>query len=381
MLGRDQRSLRRFIDNNQEAIDALLTQSTAEVKVPPKEITLPTANEMILETKQQILDKHKDKVMKDLIKERAMQDIIIEKSIAAIQALPPLSITPISFPLSSGFSEQEAVLEISDIQAGTYISKEATGGLNEYNRDILAWQFDKLKQSMVSIITKMKRVHNIRKLNIHMLGDMVEGMDIFIGQAQHIDQDLYEQFFGLAELLVKFIVEMHYLFDEIEISCIGGNHGRIGRKGENPHYVNWDVFLYKYIEARLQNYEKVKWNIPLSWWYLDEIQGHYFLMLHGDDIKGWNGIPYYGIDRADAKWTQLLGSKGLTYEYMELGHFHSPSELARVKGEKIINGCWPGGSVFALKALVTSGRPRQNLFFVHPEHGKTASYPIWLDYD
>lgn len=355
-------------------------RGAVEISEPPV-IDLPSKEQLIGETKDKIMGKHKQKMLDDLIKERATQEIIIEKCIEAIESLPKLEITPISFQIKQHYSEQEAVLQISDIQAGTFISKEATGGLNGYNKDILKYQFEKLRESMISIITKQKQVVPIKKLNIHMLGDMVEGMDIFIGQAQHVDQDLYEQFFGLAELLVKFIIEMQFLFEEIEISAIGGNHGRVGRKGENPHYVNWDVFLYKYMEARLQNYDRIKWNIPLSWWYLDEIQGHHFLLLHGDDIKGWNGIPYYGIDRADAKWTQLLGSKGLTYEYMELGHFHSASELARVKGEKIVNGCWPGGSIFALKSLVTSGRPRQNLFFVHPEHGKIASYPIWLDFD
>ena len=178
---------------------------------------------------------------------------------------------------------------------------------------------------------------------------MVEGMGIFEGQAQHTDQDLYNQMFNLAELLVWFIQELLYLFDEIEFSGVGGNHGRVGKKGENPHFVNWDVYLYKYIAARLQGYEQVKFNIPLSWWYLDTIQGWNFLLLHGDDIKSWNGLPYYGIDRADARWTKLLNSKNMHYTYLELGHFHAPTELPSVDGEKIINGCWPGGSIFALK--------------------------------
>ena len=347
-------------------------------KDKPKQ-QLPSKDSMIQEAKEQAIAKNEKKILADLVKERAAKDIIADKMLTAIEALPELEINPIHFSQNSHYSEEEVVLQMSDIQAGTYISKEATGGLNEYNRDVLQQQFGILTKAMLSIVTRQKQVAPIRKLNVHMLGDMVEGMDIFAGQAQHVDQDLYNQMFGLAELICQFLITMLNLFDTVEVSAIGGNHGRVGKKGENPHYVNWDVYLYKYCEARLANYDRVKWNIPLSWWYLDTIQGHNFLLLHGDDIKAWNGVPYYGIDRADAKWTQLLNSKGLHYDYMELGHFHSPSELARVSGEKIINGCWPGGSIFALKALVTSGRPRQNLFAVHPERGKTWSYPIWLD--
>lgn len=379
-LAIDESNFYKWKKRNQSEIDRLMTGGEIDLVILlPEGKELPTKEEYIQQEKGQIETRHKEKLFKELVKERATQDIIIEKCLAAVTALPEFKITPVSFPLAKKYKEQEAVLQISDIQAGTYISKEATGGLNEFNKDILKQQFDKLKDAMTSIISKQKQIYPIRKLNVHMLGDMVEGMGIFIGQAQHVDQDLYHQFFGLAELLCKFLVEMLYLFDEVEVSCIGGNHGRVGKKGENPHYVNWDVFLYKYCEARLQNCSQITWNIPLAWWYVDEILGHNFLLLHGDDIKSWNGIPYYGIDRADARWQKLLASRKIYYEYLELGHFHSPSELSRVEGEVIINGCWPGASIFALKTLGTANRPRQNLFFVHPEQGKVASYPIWLD--
>jgi hypothetical protein len=339
---------------------------------------LPDTARMVLDEKERRIKENNDRIFKELVAERATKDIIADKMVSAIQTLPAIKIKPIVFTPKQ-YKEIEVVLQLSDIQAGTYISKEATGGFNEYNRDILKEQFYRLLKAMTSIITRQKQIEPIRKLNIHALGDMVEGMGIFEGQAQHTDQDLYNQVFELADLICWLIVELLYLFDEIEFSGISGNHGRVGKKGENPHFVNWDVYLYKYIEAKLQNYKQVKFNIPLSWWYLDTIQGWNFLMLHGDDIKSWNGLPYYGVDRADAKWTQLLGSIGKSYTYMELGHFHAPTELPRVSGEKIINGCWPGGSMFALKALATSGRPRQNMYAVHKEKGKTWSYPIWLD--
>lgn len=360
-------------------IGTVKNRFAAEKDKNKTENKLPTAADLINQEKQKRLASNKEKILNELIRDRATKDIIADKMISAIQALEPIEINPLIIPCKSSYKEEEVVLQLSDIQAGTFISLEATGGLNEYNENILKEQFKSLLKAMSSIISRQIKVAPIKKLNVHMLGDMVEGMGIFEGQAQHTDQDLYNQMFKLADLLCWFLVETLYLFEEIEVSAIGGNHGRVGKKGENPHFVNWDVYLYKYIEAKLQNYTKIKFNIPLSWWYLDTIQGWNFLMLHGEDIKSWNGLPYYGIDRADAKWTKLLNSVGKKYTYMELGHFHSPAELSSVDGEKIINGCWPGGSMFALKALTTSGRPRQNMFAVHPEYGKTWSYPIWLD--
>lgn len=341
---------------------------------------LPDIEEMVAAEKARALEKHNKQLMKELIRDQAAKDLIADKMITAIQALPELTITPFKPKTNQHYSEEEVILQMSDIQAGTYISKEATGGLNEYSKDILKKQFEELTRAMFSIVGRQKQIAPIHSLNVHMLGDMVEGMGIFVGQAQHVDQDLYDQLFELAELICGFLIQMLGLFDKIKIVAIGGNHGRVGKKGENPHHVNWDVYLYKYCEARLQNYDRIVWVIPRSWWYLETILGWNFLLLHGDDVRSWQGIPYYGIDRADAKWTQLLDSHGMRYDYMELGHFHSPSELSRVWGEKIINGCWPGGSIYALKSLMTSSRPRQNLFAVHPERGKTWAYPIWLDF-
>lgn len=377
---------------NSECIRAYIRRHSPEfegmkrIKVKPNEPDMPpeSAEEdtdiLIQQMKAKLVEGNQKRIISDLVKKTAQMEIITDKMISAIESLPRLEIIPIHAEITAKKTPEEIVLQISDIQAGTYISKEATGGLNSYGWDVLVNQFSRLEKAMISIITRQKMIAPIRKLNIHMLGDLVEGIDIFIGQAQHVDQDVYNQMFKLCELLSKFIVGMLYLFDEIEISCIGGNHGRIGKKGENPHYINWDVLLYKYMESKTQNYsDRIKWNVPLSWWHLDTIYGYKFLLLHGDDIKSWNGMPYYAIDRADAKWTQLLKSIGEHYDYMELGHFHSATELSGVTTEKFVNGCWPGGSIFSLKALMTSGRPRQNMFAVHPEHGVTWRYPIWLD--
>ena len=89
-----------------------------------------------------------------MIQQQARRDIIAEKMISAIQALPELNIKPLKINPKQQYSEVEAVLMLSDIQAGTYISSETTGGLNEYNKDILAKQFKVLKYAICSLVTK-----------------------------------------------------------------------------------------------------------------------------------------------------------------------------------------------------------------------------------
>ena len=267
---------------------------------------------------------------------------------------------------------------ISDIQAGTYISKESTGGLNEYNWHILEKQFDMLYYGLEEIVKRHKMVAPIHDLHVHLLGDIVEGWDIFKGQVNSIDHDIAEQLLDIVDLICEFLDRSRTLFDHVHIVGIPGNHGRIGKRGENLHYVNYDYIVYRLVEKTLKNYPEFSWQISKSWWQIDSIYGYNFLMFHGDDIKSWQGIPYYGIDRAAKNYRELLEVMDLKYDYMEIGHFHMQSELAGVKTEKFINGCWPGGSIYAMKGLGVSSVPVQKLFAVHPKQGVTYRYPIRL---
>ena len=235
------------------------------------------------------------------------------------------------------------------------------------------------KKTIEEIVVRHKMVAPIENLHVHMIGDIVEGWDIFRGQTQNIDRDIGEQIIGCVDLFVKFLDRMRSLFKHIHVVGVPGNHGRIGKRGENPHYVNYDYIVYRFVEKSLKEFPEFTWQITRSWWQIDSIYKYNFLMFHGDDIKSWQGIPYYGIDRASKNYKELLERLNLNYDYMEIGHFHMPAELSGVTVEKFVNGCWPGGSAYAMKGLATASEPVQKLFAVHPKQGVTYRYPIKLD--
>jgi hypothetical protein len=134
------------------------------------------------------------------------------------------------------------------------------------------------------------------------------------------------------------------------------------------------------IEVMLKHYEdRIEWVVPKSNWCIADICGHNFLLLHGDTIKGWNGLPYYGIDRADSRLKNMLASKGQYFRYMCLGHHHNPADIDSPSGEKILNGTMVGGSDFSINILHTSSRPSQWYFGVQPKKGITWRYKILLD--
>jgi hypothetical protein len=130
--------------------------------------------------------------------------------------------------------------------------------------------------------------------------------------------------------------------------------------------------------TRLQNEKRIKFYIPKAWWIIANVRGWDFLLLHGEDIKAWNGIPYYGVDRADARYTLLLQTINKSYHYMCCAHHHSHAEIDRPVGEKLINGAWPGGSMYSYKSLNTSSVPSQLFFGVHERKGITWRYKLTM---
>jgi len=102
-----------------------------------------------------------------------------------------------------------------------------------------------------------------------------------------------------------------------------------------------------------------------------EIQGKTFLVFHGDEIKSWQGIPWYGIERAIARLRELFQAKGVMFDYAALGHMHNWAELERAVGQTMVNGSLVGGSEYSIGRLFSTSPPTQALYFMHSEHGKT----------
>jgi len=129
----------------------------------------------------------------------------------------------------------------------------------------------------------------------------------------------------------------------------------------------------------LRDQQNIKFTIPKSFFLTKTINNHNFLICHGDNIRSWMGIPWYGINRAIANFTELMASRGQFFEYVALGHFHNDACMRKVSGERLINGSFTGGDQFSLGAMTTISTPVQMLFGVHKDIGISWRFPIKLD--
>lgn len=96
-----------------------------------------------------------------------------------------------------------------------------------------------------------------------------------------------------------------------------------------------------------------------------DIAGKLFQIEHGNDIRGWMGLPYYGIERLVANEFRRRAVAGKpALHCLVLGHFHVPVRLPHV----ILNGSLCGTTPLD-HASARLSRPSQYAFLVHPEHG------------
>lgn len=319
-------------------------------------------------------------VFNELKKQRAMTDEIIDALTRLMVDMPIVSIKPHPMPTSKR-RPQTAIQLLSDAHIGNHVDPEETGGLGNYSYDIFMERLAKLGTGIRSIVNGYHRpIHPVPRLVMPFLGDMIENIEIFGSQLEGVDLPLAKQFLFAIDDLSQFIVELLDTFETIFVPVFTGNHGRIGRKGAHKRHLNWDYFIGEMIKRKLHPYkDRITIDVPTAAFGIIEVEGYRWLLRHGDGIKSWGGIPFYGIQRSTGRWIAIQAAVGQRFDYMAMGHFHTPAHLPFTGGEVIINGCFPGTTEFSVEVIESLSRPMQFFGMMHPEHGLAARYPIYLD--
>lgn len=310
---------------------------------------------------------------KETLKSRETQAQILEFNKLAVQALPVVPAPqPIAAePKGEKITVESAVLVGSCWHIGEMINKEEMGGLNEYNFDIFVQRLQFLIEKTISFTTQNMSKHRFQELHVLLTGDMVSG--IIHEELEASNQlTIVEQAYLGSLVTAQAILELAQAFPKIIVTCVVGNHGRVTRMKYYKHKqtVNWDYVFYNTLALLLKNQTNVSFNIPMSFWAGVEIQGWKFLVMHGDLIKSWGSIPFYGINREVAKWINIKAAQRDFFQYFVASHFHTKAILQSPTGEHILNGSLKGGDEYAA-GLGLYNDPVQLLFGVYKKYGKT----------
>ena len=350
--------------------------------------------------KVQIVKQAERRAHRSEVNKQAVVELLIEAFRDIAPTMDPIPDPQPAPRFSGAFPEEHAILTLSDLHTGETMTDEDSGGLGSFDWNTTMTYARCLLSKIRTIVPR----HNyaIPVLHIHALGDMMTGRDIFLGQHNHIDSEEVEQALRCTEFLSWLIIELLTTFPEIKFKGCYGNHGRIGKKGETKGFNNWDYLIYRMVEERIQSNpaaaSRVTFEIPKAWWLLTEIMGWRYLLMHGEDVRSWNTIPFYGLKRHVRNWSMLLqrfdkaadnqeisdrlhGLVGRVgpFDEIQIGHHHTVCYLNDTGVKLHINGAWPGGSLFSLKQLGTASVPAQTFRGVSAASSTSWFYDLSLD--
>jgi hypothetical protein len=328
------------------------------------------------------------KVRRQKLDQEVWTATVIKALSEQIPRLAPTQKTPP--PPPKGSLEEHALL-LSDIQLGSRVEEEETGGLSAFGWDIFCERNARMESAIRSIRDTQRSSVPVKRLNIFGLGDYGDGHEIFKGHPWELDMHVAQQVTEGPWVIAQTIVRLLDLFSEIHFFTVYGNHGRVGQKREaTPVLASWDYIFVRFLELMTgpqpdaEGKPRITFHYAQSWWSLVERMGLRFLMIHGDDVKSWMNLPYYGLERARTRWAHLIQqhlppeSGPVTFDVMLVGHHHTPAYIETASGPILLNGCWPGGSKFSEKVLQAASPPAQWYFGIHPTHGISGLWNLAL---
>jgi len=267
------------------------------------------------------------------------------------------------------------VLLLSDWHIGEVVSSDELGKINRYDTKIATRRVELLSEKLMSIAKPSSDLY------IWLGGDMVSG-NIHDELEKTNEYTITDQIICTAKLIKQFIDEIGEHFKSITIITSVGNHGRLKKeKQSKQRYDNYDYLAYKFLYSMLSDKKKIRWLISKEVFAFTNIAGFNFVFSHGDTIRMWNNIPYYGIIRdlqVKQSIKQFVDEENPKVDFYCIGHFHTPSSI-NVNGIYVImNGSLKGVDEYTLSRGFLSV-PCQKLIYVSKKSDVFTQYDIILN--
>lgn len=279
---------------------------------------------------------------------------------------------------------RSVIAPIFDQQYGQQVRKTDTpGGRGAYDTSVFDQRLARWVEAVCGILRDQASAYRLDELIIPFGGDHVEGDEIFAGQAWQLQIDPPQQVWQLAEKMAAATVEVVRCAKEelgvpwVAMYGVDDNHGKVGGKkgGARPATYSWNwLFLKTLFELRLQGLPVNETAIEPGGALFFKCQGHEFQLIHGHQIRGWGGLPFYGLSKFDGRSIRLHNR---IYRYLLMGHHHQPAEIPNGAGETIVSGDWVGANNLS-GAMTAASRPQQRVIFVSRKWGVTGSEKVWF---
>jgi hypothetical protein len=339
------------------------------ISVANKELTgLLEAKDKIRQLESMLNGQQEEKLTSDYIKK-----FILKMSCSKVST-PNWLVKPPKGKVVAGIP----TLFASDWHWGEVVDPNQINGVNEYNVAIGQDRAKVMIEKTIDLLKNHVAHSNYEGIVFVLGGDMVSG-DIHEELMATNSMEIMPTVIDLFGVLIWCIETLADEFGNVFVPCVSGNHGRnthkIRAKGRN--FTSFDWLLYQFLSKRFENDKRVQFHIPDGSDAYYSIYGHKYLLTHGDQFRGGDGVigALGPIIRGDHRKRSRNAQIDMEYDTMLLGHWHQLIQLERL----IVNGSLKGYDEYAYANNFGFEPPRQALWLTHPEHGLTFSMPVYVD--
>jgi len=275
--------------------------------------------------------------------------------------------------------EEHLVMHISDGHHDQVVTRNDTGGLEEYNFPISMCRAERLVDSTLKFTQQTLVNYRFPSLTVLAYGDHTSG-EIHGAAGRSYFRNCFKNSHAIGQLHALMYRDLAPYFDQVNVIYVPGNHGRRSQKKDyHGAHDNWDYLIGTMARLYCRGIDNINFSIPNSFSANVDIGGVGFHVFHGDDIKSQLGIPWYGLEKRRHRMMALDGVRtGLPIRYYCCGHFHRPGSTTEVNGELLINGAWPASDAYAFNALGGFTEPSQLIHGVNQKYGITWRLPVKL---
>lgn len=321
--------------------------------------------------------REQDRVLNEYRKEHGKLQIFFDRVLDAISAIEPVPLYYRKPEVVSVNSTCTAVMCISDTHMGAVQRPDEIEGFNEYNPEICERRCMTFVEKVVKWVELHRLAYRIDELHVLVTGDLISG-DIHDELKITNAFPMPIQVVRAGELLARQIAYVAPHFSIVVVHfLVEDNHSRLTKKpqakeaGQN----SMNYLVGEIARIYLKNQENVDFRIYPVYEKVVNVCNRKYLIMHGHNIRGWMGIPWYSIERKIAKEaTARMGlmmdeyfakRNEIGFHKLHFAHFHQPMDHPLYSA----NGSTQGTDAYDHK----DGRhadPSQSSWLIHPSHGE-----------
>lgn len=381
-LGISRGSLARYIRDNKIEISPKKTPKP--IKVKQKKVDVPVEELSVVNQLegQLLVQRDEIRVLKNQLRQSQKNNVTLkvlsEELKSLVQPIPPYN--ECWKKQSKGPTKEACVLHLSDGHHDSVILPHRVRGYEQHDFNVAMARGEHMVDTILKFTQQNMATHSFETLWILAYGDHTQGEIHGSVKHTHFGNSM-RNCLAIGQFHAQMYRDLAAWFPEIKILYLSGNHGRrkeVAKKDYHAAWDSWDYLIAETAKAYCADLWNVEFIIPDAFSAVVEIEGHKFCCFHGDDIKGWAGIPWYGIERKTRRLTALQAAHDEKVDYYCMGHFHAMATQAALKGETFINGSWVACDPFSFNALDGCNEPMQMLHGVHNRIGATWRFPVKL---